>query len=317
MNTYRPEGALISSAVNYEYLSSAEGLERAAERGIILEGMVTLCDHELNLRVDLPSGVAGIIPKSEALLSKEGNHAKDIAILTRVGKPVCFKIIGFDTDSYGRKRAILSRRAAQKECLDYYVSTLCPGDIIPARITHLENFGAFVDIGCGIISLLSIDCISVSRISHPSERLSVGDRINVIVKSIDEKGRIFVSLRELLGTWCENASLFSEGETVSGTVRGVESYGIFVELSPNLAGLAEYRDNVFSGQTAAVYIKSIIPEKMKIKLIIIDAQYTNTGTEPLKYFIDTESVTHLDRWIYSPKTAERVVESVFLANDYT
>ena len=311
MNSYTPEGTLICTERNYEHLSSVSAIERAAERGVILESAATLCDHELNLRVELPAGITGIIPKDEVVFAKDGEHTKDIAILTRVGKPVSFKIIGFKSDNSGRRMAILSRKAAQLECIENYIANLVPGDIIPAKVTHLENFGAFVDIGCGIISLLSIDCISVSRISHPSERLCVGDTINVIVKSIDDKGRIYVSLRELLGTWSENAEGFSEGETVSGIIRGVENYGIFVELTPNLAGLAEYRDNVYSGQSAAVYIKSIIPEKMKIKLIIIDTHDTHSYIEPLKYFINTSEVCHIDSWTYSPKSSKRRVESLF------
>ena len=54
-------------------------------------------------------------------------------------------------------------------------------------------------------------------------------------------------------------------------MRSEEHYGAFVELTPNLAGLAESRDGVEAGQQASVYIKSIIPEKMKIKLILVDA----------------------------------------------
>jgi small subunit ribosomal protein S1 len=195
--------------------------------------------------------------------------------------------------------------------MENYVSNLSPGDIIQTKITHLENFGAFVDVGCGIVSLLSIDTISVSRISHPSARLSVGDTIFTVVKSIDKQGRIYVSERELLGSWEENASLFSEGETVKGIVRSVENYGIFVELKPNLAGLAEYKDDVYPGQTAAVYIKSIIPEKMKIKLIIIDSHDAEEESLPLEYFIDTDSITHIDSWTYSPPNCKRVIESIF------
>ena len=189
---------------------------------------------------------------------------------------------------------------------------MIPGDIIPTRITHLESFGAFVDIGCGITSLLSIDSISVSRISHPSVRLAVGDLIHTVVKSIDQKGRIYVSERELLGSWSENASLFNEGQTVKGVIRSVESYGIFIELRPNLAGLAEYRDDVYPGQSAAVYIKSIIPEKMKIKLIIIDSHDSDEYPEQLEYFIDTDSITHIDSWQYSPPNCKKVIESVFV-----
>ena len=93
--------------------------------------------------------------------------------------------------------------------------------------------------------------------------------IRAVVKSI-ENGRITLSHKELLGTWEENVALFSAGETVAGIVRSVEPYGIFVELSPNLAGLAESREDVIPGQQASVYIKSILPARMKVKLVIID-----------------------------------------------
>ena len=220
-------------------------------------------------------------------------------------------MIGFKEDSKNKKVAILSRRQAQIECKEYYIDTLRSGDIIPARVTHLEHFGAFVDIGCGIISLLSIDTISVSRISHPSERLSVGDFIYAVVKSMDDRGRNCVSERELLGSWEENAALFSEGETVEGIVRSVENYGVFVELMPNLAGLAEYREDVFPGQSCAVYIKSIIPEKMKIKLIIIDVGDSSAKKAPLRYFVDVDNTSHLDFWKYSPDGAKKMVETTF------
>ena len=310
MNSYLPEGSLISTYKNQELVSTVSGLERALERQIILEAPAVLCDHNFNLHVSLGGRLKGIIPRSEVQYPAK-DEVKDIAILTRVGKPVCFKVMGFTRNSYGEKIAMLSRKNAQKECFENYIASLLPGDIIPSKITHLENFGAFVDIGCGIVSLLSIDSISISRISHPSARLSVGDSIYTVVKSIDEGGRIYVSEKELLGSWEENASLFSEGETVRGIVRSVESYGIFIELKPNLAGLAEYKSDVWVGQTAAVYIKSIIPEKMKIKLIIIDSQDSPPFSEPLKYFIDTKSVTHIDSWTYSPSSSKRVIETVF------
>ncbi len=311
MNEYKPEGLLIKTARNYEYISSLSGLEGALEGQIILEAPVVLCDHNFDLHVELGSGIKGIIPRGEVEYSPDGEPVKDIAILTRVGKNVCFKVLGFKSSSKGEITAILSRRAAQRECMENFLSALCPGDIIPAKVTHLESFGAFVDIGCGRISLLSIDCISVSRISHPSARLSVGELIYTVVRSIDERGRIFVSGRELLGTWEENAALFKEGQTVRGIVRSVESYGIFVELSPNLAGLAEYRDDVRPGQTAAVYIKSIIPEKMKIKLIIIDADDSPINISPLNYFINPEIQTHIDYWRYSPRTSSKIIETEF------
>lgn len=311
MNNYKPEGMLISTERNFEYTCCEKGLEKALERQIILEAPVSMADHELNLHIELAGNIRGIIPKDEVQITKDGEPIKDIAILTRVGKVVCFKVIGFKRLENGATVAVLSRRAAQLECMNNYIETLECGDIIQTKVTHLESFGAFVDIGCGIISLLSIDCISVSRISHPAARLKVGEYIHSVVKSIDDRGRIYVSERELLGSWEENASLFCEGETVRGIIRSVENYGVFVELTPNLAGLAEFRDDVYPGQTAAVYIKSIIPEKMKIKLIIISTEDAPQYCGPLDYFLDPTAVTHIDAWTYSPRSSKRKIETVF------
>ena len=82
--------------------------------------------------------------------------------------------------------------------------------------------------------MIPIDCISVSRISHPSDRFTLGQTIQAVVTSVSDF-RIGLSHKELLGTWMENAAKFAVGETVSGIVRSVESYGVFVELTPNLA----------------------------------------------------------------------------------
>ena len=82
----------------------------------------------------------------------------------------------------------------------------------------------------------------------------------------------------------ENAAKFAVGETVSGIVRSVESYGIFVELTPNLAGLAEPKEHILPKQRASVYIKAIIPEKMKIKLVLIDAFPDTESPDALSYF---------------------------------
>ena len=164
MNMYMPEGMLISSPKNYEYTSSEEGLARALSKGIILEAPAILCDHRYDLHIELGARVRGIIPRQESQYLRADEQIKDIAILTRVGKTVCFKVMGFEKSTNGETIALLSRRAAQKECVLNYLAGLCPGDIIPAKITHLESFGAFVDIGCGICSLLSIDCISETYI---------------------------------------------------------------------------------------------------------------------------------------------------------
>ena len=315
-NVYKPEGYLIATPDNSEYISSLKGLEQAMQEDRIIEGVVSLCDSKMSLHIDFGE-VKGIIEKEESVYCREGERLKDIAVITRVGKPVCFKVIGIKRCG-GETVALLSRRAAQLECMREYVDKLECGDIVEAKVTHMESFGAFVDIGCGISSLLSVDSISVSRISHPSDRLCVGERISAVVKSKDvENGRVFVSMRELLGTWLENASEFEAGQTVVGVVRSVESYGVFIELAPNLAGLAEIRDNekdarlASVGQYVTVYIKSIIPERMKIKLVMIDSYKGDLPSKRMKYYVDTERVTRLDYWLYSPEGSKKIIESIF------
>lgn len=310
LNKYLCEGSLIGTKENYEYVSSIGGLEKARQEGKILEGVVKMCDNEsLTMHIDL-CGIDGIIEKEESVYA---DNIKDIAIITRVGKAVAFKIKEITKDKTGKPLAILSRKAAQRECMENYLLDLVPGDIIKARATHFEPFGAFMDIGCGISSLLSVDSISVSRISNPKERFDLREEMDVIVKSIDyETGRIYVSTKELFGTWEENASSYKVGQTVSGIVRSVENYGIFVELTPNLAGLAELKDGVCVGDKCSVYIKSIMPEKMKIKLVIIDTcEGENRSKRERKLFLDTSKITHIDYWRYSPNNCPKIIESDF------
>ncbi len=313
---YQPEGARIATQENREYLSSLAGLERAMNQGAIVEGIATLCDSQMCLHVDLQSA-RGIISPEEAVYCRAGEARKDIAIITRVGKPVAVRVLGIEMRG-GEPVAILSRRLAQKACVEQFMTNCRVGDIIPARVTHMEPFGAFLDIGCGVSSLLSVDCISVSRISHPRDRLRCGMELPVVVKSIDrESGRIYVTLRELLGTWEENASGFEVGQTVAGIIRSVESYGVFVELTPNLAGLAELHDGSADrlraaiGQSAAVYIKSIVPERMKIKLVLIDICGAEMPSYKLRYYVDPRVTPHLSHWVYSPIGARKTVETVF------
>lgn len=310
MNCYEPEGRKIAGTANQRYCGSLEGLREAMAEGVILEGWgARISGARPDLLVDL-GGIQGVIPHDEGALGMEDGSTRDIALLTRVGKPVCFVVTGFEELADGTLRPVLSRRQAQQRCQEEYLDTLVPGDIISARVTHLEPFGCFVDIGCGIASLLPIDAISVSRIAHPSDRFRVGEEIRVVVRSRDEKNRITLTHRELLGTWEENAAAFCAGDTVPGIVRSVEDYGIFIELTPNLAGLTEPRPGVYPGQRATVTIKSLNPARMKVKLILIDSFDQPGAPREMSYFVQGD---HIDRWEYSPAACARKIVTDFSA----
>ena len=305
MNGFFPEG-WNGTAAEGKKAFTPSALTEAQSKQTVLESTVTMCDAEHNLIVDLGC-MRGIILREEGAIGISDGSTRDIALISRVGKPVSFVITDIKVDEFGRPCAYLSRKCAQELCKKYITGSKKTGDVINAKVTHLESFGAFCDIGCGNAALLPIDAISVSRISHPRDRFRVGDDIRVIIKSIADDGRITLSHKELLGTWEENAAMFSPGQTVTGVIRSVEDYGVFVELTPNLAGLAEPRPDVFIGQQASVYIKSIIREKMKIKLIIIDS-FDSDYTPPIKYFFGGDK---LDEWDYSPNDCFKRISTRF------
>lgn len=302
---FLPEGSLLHTLENKRMTATYAALAEAALNGTVLEGLATVCDAAHNLHVSLPC-MEGIIPHEEGAIGIAEGVTRDIAVISRVGKPVSFVVSGFENTANGM-RAVLSRKAAQENCRRHVLRCKTAGDIIPARVTRLESFGAFCDIGCGVSALMPIAGMSVSRISHPSDRLRVGMDILGVITSMED-GRICLSQRELLGTWEENVQSFSQGETVVGTVRSVESYGVFIELTPNLAGLAESRGDLRPGMRVSAYIKSIIPEKMKVKLIIIDEAGDAPPPALPQYFIREG---HLEYWQYSPPGASKRIETVF------
>ena len=302
---YRPEG--IFDKNDSLYLSSITGLTRAMTEGKILQARCHMCDADHNLHLKFGS-IRGVIPREEAAIGIKDGTVKDVAIITRVNKMVCFKVSDITTEN-GETVAVLSRCAAQEEFENHFYKHYDPGDIIEGRITHIEQFGAFVDVGCGVVSMISIDNISVSRIEHPKNRFFAGMDIKAVLKSIDKtQRRIVLSHKELLGTWMENAELFSAGETVSGIVRSIENYGIFIELKPNLAGLAEATPGIEAGDRVSVFIKSIIPEKMKIKLAIVDAEKSMDICEPFEYIFDDNKMKY---WKYSPECCSKTIETFF------
>ena len=286
-------------------------LKSARESGEILEGTVLRCDTSFALHVSL-GPFPGILPREEVNAPWISGSERDIAVLSRVGKRICFTVKGIISDSKGAPLALLSRKEAQEKAMDHFLEHLIPGDVLTGRVTRLESFGAFVDIGCGIIAMLPIEHISVSRIDHPRARFRPGQKILAVVRTLDrERRRITLSHRELLGTWLENASLFQPGETVQGIVRSVKDYGLFIELTPNLSGLANTREDIHLGDGVSVFIKSIRPERMKIKLHVIEKLGAPPAIEPLRYQITDGT---LDRWVYSPSVCDRApIETDFTA----
>ena len=263
-------------------------------------------DENRALRLNLGSAL-GVIPHEECAWGVREGNVRDVALITRVGRTVCFTVQALD-ETTRPPVATLSRAQAQQMCKTEYLDLLLPGDVLSARVTRLEPFGAFCDVGCGISALMPIDCMSVSRIQSPADRVACGQDIECLVKTRDEAGRLVLTMKELLGTWQENAARFAAGQTVVGVVRSVESYGVFIELAPNLAGLAEPNDTLAPGQLVSVYIKSICPQRMKVKLAVTQVLEEQGLRLPLRRFFHG---SHMDVWHYSTPESTKQMKTVF------
>ena len=93
-----------------------------------------------------------------------------------------------------------------------------------------------------------------------------------MIKSIDrDTGKVILSYKDTLGSWEENAKKFMQGTKTKGIVRETEKNknGIFIELTPNLVGMAEYEEGLKYGQIVDVYIKKIDTKRQKVKLLIV------------------------------------------------
>ena len=294
MNQFLPEG-LHPQPKGY----TREELLLAMQQRRILQATAILCDERHNLHVALGS-CRGMIERAEAARGISGGGTRDIAILSRVGRPVCFTVTGFAPDGTAR----LSRRAAQEAALEHILLEKQPGDILPAVVTGLAPFGAFCDIGCGVSGLLAVQNICVSRLSHPGDCLHAGQRLFTAIWSLDPvQRRVHLTLRELLGTWEENAARFRAGHTVPGVVRAKRQYGVFIALAPNLCGLAEADEALEPGQPVCVYIRAIHPDTHKIKLTVLHRLET-LPEQPLVY---TKTEGHLDIWRYGSPSHAKVI----------
>ena len=129
--TYKPEGSLLGTPDNIGSLSSLSAMERAASSRRICEGICTLCDHDMRLHVALGE-YEGIIDREEVLYVPDGSPIKDIAVITRVGKPICFHILGFERGASGLT-VRLSRRSAQEEGYRITSRVCAPATFYPQR----------------------------------------------------------------------------------------------------------------------------------------------------------------------------------------
>ncbi len=177
-------------------------------------------------------GIEGFLPASLSAFK----NVPDKDVITRVFK---FKIVKINNL---RRSIVLSRRdAIQKEKApgrETLMQELNIGGVVSGTVKAITDFGAFVDLG-GIDGLLHITDMSWSKISHPSEIVAIGDKIEVMVLNIDkESGKVSLGLKQRLpDPWQDIESKYAMGAKLKGKVVNIVPYGVFVELEKGIEGL--------------------------------------------------------------------------------
>ena len=221
----------------------------------------------------------GFVPTSQIPQLKHNYNQSQIASQKAklIGEELSLKVIEVDRD---RQRLILSAKRAQKEVRQQRLEELKlrEGETVTGRITNLVTFGAFVDLG-DIEGLVHISEIAWQKVDKPSEFLSRGDEIEVLIQHVDvERERVQLSRKALLPSPWE---LFDEShsinELIEGVVTNVTDFGAFAFVADGIEGLihiSEIRgaqnlaaqDILSTGDTILVRILRIEPERQRLAL---------------------------------------------------
>ena len=237
----------------------------------VLDMYIESIDENLNMIGKVGKDIKAMIPRDEAssIVGNEG-VVEEKYIVNKKGKilPVCIKEIIENED--GSFELVMSKKILELKVRRWMYVHLKPGIKLRGIVVGLKDYAAFVDVGGGVTGILKLPDISDSRLANSADVFKLGQRIEVVVKKYDrDTGRIELSYKELQGGFDENIKKFKEGDIVDGVVRNRIKTGVFVEIAPNVIGIAEHVNGIEYGQNVLVSIKKINLERKKVKLIII------------------------------------------------
>ena len=175
---------------------------------------------------------------------------------------------------------VYKRQLEKQAAKEAFWKNIEVGQVVKGEVKRITNFGAFVDIG-GIDGLLHISEISWGKLKHPQEILTIGQKVEVKVLSMNnEKGKISLGLKQTQPEpWSIIDDKYQVGQVISGKIVQIKEYGAFVELEPGLDGLVHISeiahkrvtniaDEISVGQEVSAKILEIDKERKRISLSI-------------------------------------------------
>jgi len=246
-------------------------LEQIKKEEQVLEMYVESVDDSFNMIGYVGNKIKTILPRDEAssVVNEEG-LVDSKHIINKAGKRIEICIKDIIKDEGDTTLVIASKKILELKVRKWMYMHLKPDMKLKGVVRGLTEYAAFVDVGGGVTGMLKTSDISEVVVNHASDILKLGQRIEVTVKKFDrDTGKIDLTYKENFGTFEDNIAKIKEGDIIEGIVRTRTRTGIFIELKPNLSGIADHVSGIEYGQKVLVSVKKINIEKKKIKLIII------------------------------------------------
>ncbi len=190
-----------------------------------------------------------------------------------IGKEFDFQIVKVDEV---RKNLVVSRKAILEESLNEkrqeLMSSIEVGSQVSGIVKNITDFGAFIDLG-GVDGLIHITDFSWGRINHPSEIVSVGDKLNVKVIDFNkDNSRISLGLKQLVDNpWESIPKKYSISDTIEGKIVSIMNYGIFVELEKGIEGLIHISEISWTKNVQNLQDTYKVGDKIVAKVLSVDA----------------------------------------------
>jgi len=222
--------------IERERQAATEEFLSAIKPGEEIEGTVVRLT-DFGAFVELTPGLEGMVHVSELGFSRIAKPDEAVS----VGEKIRVKVLGVEPGKKaGQMKISLSRKQTMSDPWADLAGKLKDGDKVTGKVVRLADFGAFVEILPGVDGLIHVSEMSYTkRVNKPSEMLTAGDEVSVVVKEVDAlKRRISLSLKDAEGDpWLEAAAKYVAGTQVTGIVEKRETFGIFVTLEPGITAL--------------------------------------------------------------------------------
>lgn len=260
------EGQAVLSKQKADFMRVWDSIKDAYDTGTTVEGQL-MRRIKGGIVVSL-FGVEAFLPGSQIDIRQVKNFDQFI------GHEFPFKIIKLNKT---RRNIVVSRRAVLEEerarMREEIVKVLEEDQIREGVVKNITDFGAFIDLG-GVDGLLHITDMSWGRVNHPSELVSIGDRIKVKVLSYDRKReRISLGLKQLTPHPWENIDKKYPLESqVRGKVVSITDYGAFVELEEGIEGLVHISEMSWTQHVRHPSKLVAIGDIVEVKVLKIDSE---------------------------------------------